>query len=88
VGVWLFGWALLVGVARIAAALHHPSDILGSALLALSSPAWPGCLVARCFKGSRLLCVATSMGPRLRHRTPMAGRVRMISLRAHARTAC
>lgn len=36
VGVWLLAWALVVGMARVAAALHHPSDILGSALLALS----------------------------------------------------
>ena len=34
-GLWLLGWALLVGVARVAAALHYPSDILGSAVLAV-----------------------------------------------------
>jgi undecaprenyl-diphosphatase len=28
-------WALLIGVARIAAAVHYPSDVLGSALLAV-----------------------------------------------------
>src|SRR4051812_40689370 len=35
VGWALFVWALLVGMARVAAGLHHPSDILGSAALAL-----------------------------------------------------
>lgn len=42
VGVWLLGWALLVGTARVAAALHDPSDILGSSLLglALGGLAW------------------------------------------------
>ena len=41
-GVLLFGWALLVGTARIAAGLHYTSDILGSALLALvlAQAAW------------------------------------------------
>ena len=34
-GLWLLGWALLVGLARVTAALHYPSDILGSAVLAL-----------------------------------------------------
>lgn len=35
IGVWLVGAALLVGCARIAVGLHYPSDILGSAVLAL-----------------------------------------------------
>jgi len=35
VGLWLAGWALLVGVARVTLGLHYPSDIVGSALLAL-----------------------------------------------------
>jgi undecaprenyl-diphosphatase len=35
VGMWLVLWALLVGVARVVAAVHYPSDILGSAILAL-----------------------------------------------------
>jgi undecaprenyl-diphosphatase len=34
-GLWLLAWALLVGLARVTAALHYPSDILGSAVLAL-----------------------------------------------------
>jgi undecaprenyl-diphosphatase len=34
-GWLLFLWALIVGAARVAAGLHHPSDILGSAALAL-----------------------------------------------------
>jgi undecaprenyl-diphosphatase len=34
-GLWLLGWALLVGAARVMALLHYPSDILGSAALAL-----------------------------------------------------
>jgi undecaprenyl-diphosphatase len=47
VGLWLLGWALLVGAARVLAALHYPSDITGSALLALALAglAWP--VVAR-----------------------------------------
>jgi len=36
VGWMLLLWALVVGVARVAAGLHHPSDILGSAALALA----------------------------------------------------
>jgi len=36
VGWWLLVWALIVGAARVAAGLHHPSDILGSAVLALA----------------------------------------------------
>jgi undecaprenyl-diphosphatase len=35
VGAWLVGWALLIGVARVAAAVHYPSDVIGSAALAL-----------------------------------------------------
>jgi undecaprenyl-diphosphatase len=34
-GVVLVIWALVVGLARIAAGVHYPSDVLGSALLAL-----------------------------------------------------
>jgi len=33
--IWLTVWALLVGVARVASALHYPTDVLGSALLAM-----------------------------------------------------
>jgi undecaprenyl-diphosphatase len=36
VGGWLLGWALLVGAARVMAGLHYPSDIVGSAVLALA----------------------------------------------------
>lgn len=35
VGGWLMLWALLVGAARVAAAIHYPSDILGSAVIAV-----------------------------------------------------
>lgn len=34
-GVWLLIWALLVGFARVAASVHYPTDIIGSAVLAL-----------------------------------------------------
>ena len=34
VGIWLAAWTLLVGLARVAAAVHYPSDVIGSALLA------------------------------------------------------
>ncbi len=33
-GIWLVLWTLVVGLARVAAAVHYPSDIIGSALLA------------------------------------------------------
>jgi undecaprenyl-diphosphatase len=36
VGWLLLCWTLIVGVARVAAGLHHPSDILGSAALAIA----------------------------------------------------
>ena len=35
-GWLLFVWALIVGSARVAAGLHHPTDIVGSAALALA----------------------------------------------------
>src|SRR5712692_3278125 len=35
-GSWLLVWALLVGFARVAAGVHYPTDILGSAILALA----------------------------------------------------
>src|SRR5262249_35063656 len=35
VGVWAVACALAVGLARVAAAVHYPTDILGSALIAL-----------------------------------------------------
>jgi len=34
IGGWLMAWALLVGAARVAAAIHYPTDILGSAAIA------------------------------------------------------
>ena len=34
-GVWLLVWGLVVGFARVAAAVHYPSDILGSAAIAV-----------------------------------------------------
>jgi undecaprenyl-diphosphatase len=34
IGGWLMLWAVLVGVARVAAAIHYPTDIVGSALIA------------------------------------------------------
>jgi undecaprenyl-diphosphatase len=34
-GVWLTLWGLLLGAARVAAGVHYPTDILGSALIAL-----------------------------------------------------
>ena len=34
-GVVLVVWALVVGLARVAAGVHYPSDVLGSAVLAL-----------------------------------------------------
>jgi undecaprenyl-diphosphatase len=34
-GVWLAGWALIMGFARVAAGVHYPSAIIGSAVLAL-----------------------------------------------------
>jgi undecaprenyl-diphosphatase len=35
-GIWLMLWALLVGCARVAAGVHYPTDIVGSAILALA----------------------------------------------------
>jgi undecaprenyl-diphosphatase len=34
-GVVLVAWALVVGLARVSAGVHYPSDVLGSAVLAL-----------------------------------------------------
>lgn len=45
-GLWLVGWALLVGMARVMAALHYPSDILGSALLAVALDGAAGLVMA------------------------------------------
>ncbi|MCA1645380.1 MAG: phosphatase PAP2 family protein [Chloroflexi bacterium] len=36
VGIWLLAWALIVGFARVAASIHYPTDVVGSALLALA----------------------------------------------------
>ena len=33
-GIWLVLWALVVGFARVAAGVHYPTDIIGSAALA------------------------------------------------------
>lgn len=33
-GIWLVLWALVVGLARVAAGVHYPSDIIGSIALA------------------------------------------------------
>ena len=35
VGIWLLVWALVVGFARVTAGIHYPTDVVGSALLAL-----------------------------------------------------
>jgi undecaprenyl-diphosphatase len=35
-GIWLFAWALIIGFARVAAGVHYPTDIVGSAILALA----------------------------------------------------
>jgi undecaprenyl-diphosphatase len=35
VGIWMVAWAMLIGFARVMAAVHYPTDIAGSALLAL-----------------------------------------------------
>jgi undecaprenyl-diphosphatase len=35
-GIWLFAWALIIGFARVAAGVHYPTDIIGSAILALA----------------------------------------------------
>ena len=35
VGSWLLLWALLIGAARVAAAIHYPTDILSSAAIAV-----------------------------------------------------
>lgn len=34
-GVWLVLWALAVGLARVAAGVHYPSDIAGSGIIAI-----------------------------------------------------
>jgi undecaprenyl-diphosphatase len=33
-GLWLFLWAVIIGLARVAAGVHYPSDVAGSILLA------------------------------------------------------
>ena len=35
-GIWLFAWALIIGFARVAGGVHYPTDIVGSAILALA----------------------------------------------------
>jgi undecaprenyl-diphosphatase len=35
-GIWLMLWALLIGFARVAAGVHYPTDIVGTAILALA----------------------------------------------------
>jgi undecaprenyl-diphosphatase len=44
IGSWLLVWALLIGFARVAAGVHYPTDIGGSAILALAIDAlvWMG----------------------------------------------
>ena len=34
-GGWVVAWVLLIGFARVAAGIHYPTDILGSALVAI-----------------------------------------------------
>lgn len=45
-GGWLMLWALLIGIARVAAAVHYPTDILGSAAIAVAPTAVGICLGA------------------------------------------
>jgi undecaprenyl-diphosphatase len=49
-GMGMFIWALLVGVARIAAGLHYPSDIIGTSVLALGIDALAVQVVARVWR--------------------------------------
>jgi undecaprenyl-diphosphatase len=46
IGVWMLLWALLVGFARVAAGVHYPTDVLGSAALAIVPAALALALVA------------------------------------------
>ncbi len=52
-GIWLFVFVLLIGLARVAAGVHYPSDILGAAVLA-ALPAATGVVLVRSALGSPL----------------------------------
>ncbi len=73
VGGWLVLWAVAVGIARVAAGVHYPSDILGSAVLATFSS------VLGLMAGSLLIqrlppAMATGLGlERLKQRRSLAG---------------
>src|SRR6266851_1350758 len=63
-GIWLFVWALIVGFARVAAGIHYPTDIPGTAIraLALNARSWFPTRPARrglnCSAGMHVSCVA------------------------------
>jgi undecaprenyl-diphosphatase len=66
-GVWMFAWALLVGAARFATALHYPSDIVGTSVLALGIDVIAVLAVIRLLAASpeqiRRLVLTTRGGP-------------------------
>ena len=61
VGAWCLLVALIVGLARVAAGLHFPSDVLGSALLA-ALPAAAGLGLETALAGTPLVRRATGQG--------------------------